>query len=52
MDGEIGVARGAGARVGCLGKTWLGPLSGGDGEGNDGGGGIRVWEKPKLWRKA
>ena len=24
MDGEIGVARGAGARVGCLGKTWLG----------------------------
>ena len=39
MVGISGMAKGAGARVGGLGKTWLDPWSGGDGEGIDGGGG-------------
>ena len=39
MVGIPGLAKGAGASLGNLGKTWLGPLSGGDEGGNDGGGG-------------
>ena len=39
MVGISGMAEGVGARLGSLGRTWLDPWSGGDGEGKDGRGG-------------
>ena len=51
MVGIFGMARGVGTRLDGLVKAWLGPLRGGDGVGNDGGGGQEYGKNPNCGGK-
>ena len=49
MEGELGMVRGAGTRISLVSPLrWWGR----GGQRQQWRRGIRIWEKPKLWRKA